>query len=541
MSKRFHWLMLCTLSVSVAFAMQVTYADWPSFRNGGDSQVPSNLPTSWSVTQGIAWQRELIGYGQSTPVVFEDKVYLAAVEGTMKDNCVIQCLDLKSGNELWKYSFESSNKAPSNYAASRAAPTPIVDADAIYSFFESGDVVAVDHAGKKLWDRNLTADYGKFENGHGLGASPAQAKGHLILNIEHKGPSYLLALDNKTGKTIWKTDRPSSSSWSSPIVVDEQGGQTVIVSSAGTVIAYDAVTGTQRWDVGGLDGNSVPSPTIHGSKLLVGARLPEFADENGGGSQSNCCINLAKMVEGKPEFLWRAEKVTSDYASPVVCGDCAYYISKAGILYCLDVNSGKAHYSKRLGTQCWGTPIVSQDRIYFFGKDGKTLVLKSGTEYEVLATNELWDPANPPKPETYVEGTRSERRGTTEGGAAVEGSSASSGRPSGNRGGAGRPGGPGGAGGLGGGMMAMLAAADKNGDGVLSAEEIPVDFKPMLARIDKNGDGSVDKDEMKATAESFAARRADSATEARDPIVYGAVASEGKILVRTGTRLYCIQ
>ena len=90
-------------------------------------------------------------------------------------------------------------------------------------------------------------------------------------------------------------------------------------------------------------------------------------------------------------------------------------------------------------------------------------------------------------------------------------------------------------------MVAMLAAADKNGDGALSAEEIPVDFKPMLARIDKNADGSLDKDEMKAMTESFAARRADSASEARDPIVYGAVASGGKILIRTGTRLYCIE
>lgn len=539
MSKRFSRLLAYSLCVGLSVSAQFAFADWPSFRNGGASQVASNLPTSWSSTQGIAWQRELIGYGQSTPVVRGGKIYLAAVEGVMKDNCVIQCLDMKSGNELWKHSFETSNKAPSNYAASRAAPTPIVDNDAFYAFFESGDVVAVDHTGKRLWHRNLTADYGKFENGHGLGASPVQAKGHLILNIEHKGPSYLVALDNKTGATVWKTDRPSSSSWSSPIVVDEQGSETVIVSSAGTVMAYNAASGTKLWEIGGLDGNSVPSPTIHGSKLLVGARLPEFADENGGGGQSNCCINLAKLTEGKPEFLWRAEKVTSDYASPVVCGDCAYYISKAGILFCLDVNSGKSHYSKRLGTQCWGTPIVSQDRIYFFGKDGKTLVLKSGIEYEVLATNQLWDSANPPKPETYVEGTRSERRGTTVEGQPAEGSSASLGSPSGNRG-SGR-GGPGGAGGPGGGMMAMLAAADKNGDGALSAEEIPVDFKPMLARIDKNGDGSLDKDEMKAMAESFAARRADSASEARDPIVYGAVASEGKILIRTGTRLYCIQ
>ncbi len=527
-----------TLAMAVAFSSHCVLADWPSFRNGGSSHVVSGLPLTWSATQGVSWERELIGYGQSTPVIYDGRVYLSAVEGKMKDNCVIQCLDLASGKELWQFSFESANKALSNYAASRAAPTPIVDGNAIYAFFESGDVVAVDHAGQKRWHRNLTADYGKFENGHGLGASPAQAGDCMILNIEHKGPSYLLALDNKTGATVWKTDRPSSSSWSSPIVVDEQGAGTVIVSSAGSVIAYDAATGAKRWDLGGLDGNSVPSPTLDGSKLLVGARLPEFADENGGGTPSNCCINLAKMVDGRPDFLWRAEKVTSDYASPVVCGDCAYYVSKAGVLHCLDLDSGKVHYSKRLGTQCWGTPIVSQDRIYFFGKDGRTVVLKSGTAYEVVATNELWDPANPPKPETYVEGSRSERRAPTEGGTSVEGGSESVG-PSGNRP-SGR-GGPSGAGGPGGGMMSMLAAADKNGDGVLSTEEIPVDFKPMLARIDKNGDGSLDKDEMKAMAESFAARRADSASEARDPIVYGAVASGGKILIRTGTRLYCIE
>ena len=537
MSKYNSWHLTLAIAMGGFCCGTEATADWPSFRNGGASQIDSILPTTWSASQGIAWQRELIGYGQSTPVVRGGKVYLSAVEGPMKDNCVILCLDLKNGEELWKFSFESSNKAPSNYAASRAAPTPIVDNDAVYSFFESGDVVAIDHSGKKRWHRNLTADYGKFENGHGLGASPALAKDHLILNIEHKGSSYLLAIDNKTGATTWKTDRPSSSSWSSPIVVNASDKQTVIVSSAGSVMAYDATTGAQLWDVGGLDGNSVPSPTVHGSMLLVGARLPEFAEEGSAGSQSNCCINLSKMVEGKPEFLWRAEKVTSDYASPVVCGDCAYYISKAGILYCLDVNSGKAHYSKRLGTQCWGTPIVSQDRIYFFGKDGKTLVLKSGSQYELLATNELWHPANPPKPETYTEATRAERSGSGE---SSDGRSADSGRPS-NR----RAGGPGesrgGAVGPGGGMMGMLTAADKNGDGILGAEEIPVDFRPMLARIDKNGDGSLDKDEMKAMADSFAARRADSATEARDPIVYGAVASDGKILIRTGTRLYCIQ
>jgi outer membrane protein assembly factor BamB len=521
MNKLLRRMFLCSCMAISAACTPFANADWPSFRNGGASHTTDALPLKWSSSDGIAWQTELIGYGQSTPVIYGGKIYVTSVEGTMKDNCVLQCLDLKSGKALWRFTLEAANKAASNYAASRAAPTPIVDASGVYAFFESGDVVSVDHAGTKRWHRNLTADYGKFENGHGLGASPAVFDGRLIVNIEHKGPSYLLALDMRSGTTIWKSDRPSSSSWSSPIAATIGDKSMVIVSSAGTVTAYDPITGGQLWQVGGLDGNSVPSPTLHGSKLLVGARLPEFADENSG-APSNCCIDMGSPAKTSPDVVWRAEKVTSDYASPVVSHGCAYYINKAGVVYCLDIETGKTHYAKRLGTQCWGTPIATQDRIYFFGKDGKTLVLKSGPQYEVIATNELWDAANPPKPETYVEAVRSERStGDTR---------ASTGR-----------GGPGGASPNGGGMLSMLKAADKDGDGILSTDEVPGDFKPMMARIDTNADGRLDESEMKAMAESFAARRANSASEARDPIVYGAVASDGRLVIRTGTRLYCIQ
>jgi len=510
--------------------------DWTSFRNGGASQSTSKLPMRWSATEGIAWQKELIGYGQSCPVILGDEVFVTAVEGPMKDKCIIQCLDLNNGTEKWRVSIDTAIKATSNYSASRAAPTPLVDANAVYAFFESGDFVAVDHSGKQLWHRNLTADYVPFENNHGLGSSPAMSVEHLIVNIEHKGPSFVLALNKLTGLTAWKSERPSSSSWSSPIVVTHAGKEQVVVSSGGSVSAYDASTGNALWDVNGFDGNSVPSPTLHGSSLLVGARLPEFADENR--SQSNCCIDLNKISGGLPTVAWRAEKVTSDYASPVVCGDCTYFISKAGILSCVDIASGELLYSKRLGTQCWSTPVVAADLVYFFGKDGKTQIIRSGREFDVVASNDLWDSASPPKPETYVEGVRSLRSTSdnaisppnqTGGANATDGPN----RTTGGRGG--RGGGPGA------GMLAGLASADKNGDGILTSDEIPPEVKPLLSRVDADGNGSLDQAEIRAMADSFAARRSDSETAARDPIVYGAVASNGKILIRTGTRLYCIQ
>ena len=167
--------------------------------------------------------------------------------------------------------------------------------------------------------------------------------------------------------------------------------------------------------------------------------------------------------------------------------------------------------------------------VYFFGKDGKTVILRAGEAFEQVSVNNLWEEEHPPKPESYVEYSGSGPSGEREG-AGGDSEDRGDGESRGRRG----------RGGPGGGMLAGLLAGDKNADGILEADEISADFKPMLARIDTNQDGKLDADELKAMAESFAARRADSQASARDPIVYGAVASQGRILVRTGTRLYCI-
>ncbi len=508
------------LLVSLNFGL-AAHSEWTSFRSGGESRATGELPLRWNPQEGIAWQFELPGYGQSTPIILQDRVYVTAVEGTQKEFCLVLCYDLISGEELWRYEFQSANPSPSNYMASRAAPTPTVDERGLYAFFETGDVLAVNLQGEKLWHRELTADYGKFDNNHGLGASPTHNATHVFLNIEHRGPSYLLALDKLSGETSWKVERESGSSWSSPIVAEVNGAEHLIVSSGGSVAAYNVQDGSQLWSLDGLDGNTVPSPTLVNSKLFIGARLPEFAAE--GSVRSNCCIDLSKLGAEGPEVLWRAEKAVSDYCSPVQVGNVTYFVNKGGLLYCVDSLSGKLHYVKRLGTDCWGTPIVAGDLVYFFGKDGKTQVLKASSEYQLVASNHLWDESSPPKPEHYLEYVGG---GHGHSGAGAEGGNAKR-RDSG--------------GGAGGGMMAALMAGDANGDGILQADEISSDFKPMLARVDTNQDGSLDADEIKAMAASFAARRANSQASARDPIVYGVAATQGAIIIRTGTRLYCIQ
>ncbi len=507
--------------LAMSLVPSISHADWTSFRNGGSSAIDGSLPSRWGPEEGIAWQLELPGYGQATPVVVGDHVYVTAVIGPMKDVCAVVCLSLKDGSEIWRQEIEASAKAASNYMASRAAPTPVADENGVYAFFESGDFLAISASGEKLWHRNLSEELGKFENNHGLGSSPSQNESHLFLNLEHKGPSYLVAINKSSGKIDWKADRPSGSSWSSPVVMDHDGRSLVLVSSAGSLTAYGADDGAQLWAIDGLEGNTVPSPTPHGKHVYVGARLPEFAEE--GSVRANCCIDLTTMTAGKPTVSWRADRAISDYASPVAIGQQVYFINKVGVLTCVDGKSGKTLYRKRLSGESWATPIAAGGRLYCFAKDGTTQVIEAGESYSLVSTNRLWDSENAPKPEHYVEnsggghGHGAPRDEEPE----SEGASASQ-----------RPGG---------GMVAAMMRGDKDGDGSLAADEIPADFKPMLARIDTNGDGALDAAELKAMAESFAARRASSRSSARDPIVYGAIASGESILVRTGTRLYCIR
>ncbi len=498
----------------------IAMASWDSFRDGGSSESASPLPLHWTPGSGIRWQRERPGYGQSSPVARDGRVYVSAVIGPEKDECCVVSLELSTGNQRWMQKIDATATAPSDYMHARAAPTPVVDGHRVYAFFESGDLMAVDRNGALCWQRSLTEAYGPFENGHGLGSSPAQTPDTIILNIEHRGPSYLIAIDKATGQTRWKVARDSSMSWTSPVVVERGGDQVVVVSSGGSVKGYRAETGESLWSLDGLSGNSVSSPTPAGDQLIIGARLPEFgttADAAG----SNLCLRLDRSSHGF-EVTWRASKAVCDYASPIVAGKCVYLLTKIGVLHCLDRETGASHYSARLGTQCWATPIVANERLYFFGKDGRTRVVQAGPRFAILATNDLWDQEAPPKPESYTETSRasSSENGVPSRGSADRRRQAN---PSSR-----------------GGMVAALLENDADGDGVLSSDEIPNQFRSVLQRIDTNGDGALDQEEMKAMAASFRARRAGSRESSRDPIVYGVAATDGSIVIRTGTRLYAI-
>jgi len=484
---------------------------WSSFRNNGASSVVTgNLPLHWSPVEGITWQRELPGYGQSSPVLWGDIVFLTSVEGPQKETAALHAIDLSTGDQLWSCEVSTTQQAPSSHAVARAAPTPAVDAHRVYGFFESGDVLAVSHEGALHWKRSLTAEFGEVQNHHGLGTSPAQSDDALFLNIQHKGPSYLIALDKATGETRWKVDRPSGMSWSSPIVVPQGQRELIVVSSTGSAQAYDADSGETVWTLEDVSGNSIASPLMVQDRLYLAAAMSDF-DVAGHAARSNCCVKL--LGDGGYEVAWRAERALCDYASPVVCGDSIYYINRAGVLHSLDAETGTEQYVKRLGGPCWATPIAAGDRIYVFGKNGETTVLRAGAEFEVLAMNRLWDPDSAPAPESYVETTGGPRHGAAEGGPPRQRRD----------------------------LAARLLEHDANQDGKIQADELPEDQRRLLAAGDTNADGVLDSGELTALAEQSRQRRQSGTQGPHDPVVYAAIAGQDAIIVRTGTRLYCIR
>jgi outer membrane protein assembly factor BamB len=383
-------MLVLTLAL-VLTAPPVPADTWPGFRGDGSGHTAArDLPLTWSSKENIAWRVPLPGYGQSSPVVWNEHVYLTAIDGPEKEKLFALALNAKSGQVVWSNEFPASRKGKNNPMMSRAAPTPVVDADGVYMLFESGDLFAFSHDGQKRWHRSLADDHGELKNNHGLGSSPAQDAQRIFIQVDHFGPSYLLSVDKKTGKDVWKAERPQFPGWTSPVVTDWNGRPAVIASGGTTVIAYDAASGKELARLEGLTGLNIPSVCPSGGLLAVGAGENRMKPDLAASSRSNCLVRLGTKEGTAFETLWGTKKVVSGTASPVIHDGRVYFVSKSGFVHCLDVKTGEELYAERLEDTPWATPIVAGPYIYFFGKSGITTVLKSGPEFDKVAVNRLW-------------------------------------------------------------------------------------------------------------------------------------------------------
>lgn len=402
--------------------------------------------------------------------------------------------DADSGETVWEFPLSTSSPEASWFAESRAAPTPAADESGIFAFFEGGDLVALTHRGELRWHRSLSRDYGAFESVHGVGASLAQTEDGILVLVDHNGPSYLLSVDKATGQNLWKTDRSSRISWTTPIVAKLQDREQVIVSSNGSVDGYDLATGNRLWSLEEISGNTIASPVAVGNRLFIGAK----------GEKSSFCLEFPEdAAVGEYQLLWQNDSENCNYASPLAYQNNLYTVDRKGVIHCLDQNTGESRFAEKISDVCWASPLAIEDHIYFFAKNGFTTVIKTGPKFEEVAVNALWDANQPPSPESYIQNP-------------PENSISS---PT---------------------FVDRLTGADKNKDGLIAKNELPESMQRSFGRIDTSGNGFIDPEEIEAVEERVT-NNANVSSVYDDPILYGFAVSNRTIYARTGTRLYCIR
>ena len=371
------------LAAMLAFAGQAsgeTPTDsWPGFRGDGSSaSAATGLPLSWSAEKNIAWTAPLAGVGQSSPVIHRGAVYTTSVSGANKEALHVQRFDLADGAEKWARRFESSAPEELSDYRGMASPTPVVDDRAVYAFFESGDLVAIDPDGTKLWRRSVTTEFGPIGGNHGLGSSPTQTKTAVIIVVDHEGQSYIAAFAKTDGSLLWKTDRDTGVAWASPMIVERDGSQMILVSAAGEVAAYAPDTGEALWQFDGVTGNNVPSASVSRDWMLV-------ASNRKGG----CAAIRLDGTTAPTSVAWKSSDASSNFGSPLAHDGRGYFVNKAGVLFCHSLETGDLLFDARLPDSTWASPLAIGDRVCFFSTDGTTTVIKAADEFDVLAENKL--------------------------------------------------------------------------------------------------------------------------------------------------------
>jgi outer membrane protein assembly factor BamB len=260
-------------------ATSLAGADWPGFRGATGSGVSpdSGLPVKWSATDNLRWVTKLPGRANSSPAVIGDRVYLTTA--TDDDTLQVLALAASSGEKVWTRSVGSGKLrtfgAEELYAHrhNSATPTPAADEGHVWAFFGTGLLVCLDRDGNVRWEKNLTTEYGEYDVRFGMASSPRLWGENLYLTCLQKGPSYVVALDKRSGKEVWKKERSfpaeddGPDAYSSPVLLKENGKVALIVAGSDHVNAYDTRSGAQLWFSGGLKvdsayGRIICSPAV---------------------------------------------------------------------------------------------------------------------------------------------------------------------------------------------------------------------------------------------------------------------------------------
>jgi len=413
---------ILTLSTAARAGEEPQPADhfWPQWRGPEMTGVAphGDPPVQWSETENVAWKVEVPGSGLSSPIVWADRVYLqtavpqgekleaaAGLEDWQADGreiykgqayqpsqrlqqFVVLAIDRKSGETIWRRVVHEAQPRegvhPTNSWASASLTT---DGEHLVSFFGSRGLYVLDMEGELLWQKDL----GEMETrrGWGEGASPALHGDRIVVNWDHEGQSFIVALDLDSGRELWRRQRDEVSTWFTPLVVETDGATQVVTTGAEHVQAYDLESGATLWSGPGLTLNAIPTPVAANGRVYL---------TSGFRGQALMAVDLAKAegdLEAAGAILWRHDQDTPYVPSPLLYRGTLYLTKGLGnILTSLNAADGRVNYGPvRLESLkgLYASPVAASGHIYFADRDGTTVVLAHGSEPEVLAVNRLDD------------------------------------------------------------------------------------------------------------------------------------------------------
>ncbi len=376
---------MIALAGLVATGISSTASEWTEFRGPtgqGHSDV-KNLPLKWSATQHVTWKTP-VDSGWSSPVLSDGKIFFTTAKKA-SDGIGLHAVavDEKTGRKVWDSPVLTVAIAKMHKKNSHASPTPIIENGRLYVHFGPNGTACLDLKGKVIWKQTSLV----YSPQHGNGGSPILVDDKLIFNCDAREDPFIVALDKATGKVLWKTPRKSDAkskfSFSTPLLIVVKGQKQVISPGSGVVYALNPDDGKIIWEVFYGQGYSVVPRPVYGHGMIYLST---------GFNQANV---LAIRPDGHGDVTsthvaWKVSRSCPKTPSLLLVGDELYMVDDSGIASCLNAKSGEIYWSERLeGGGHSASPMSAGGRIYFQSEAGKTVIVKAGKKFEVLAENDV--------------------------------------------------------------------------------------------------------------------------------------------------------
>ena len=390
---------------------------WAQFRGPGALGVQDGkgIPDTWGTNRNVAWTTEIPGYGWSSPIVWDDRIFVTSVvkDGSVETprkglyfggerpvpsqeshHWMVFCLDRTTGRKLWEKEVHHGAPAGSLHLKNTyASETPVTDGERVYAYFGNLGLFCLSFDGTELWSKRFGAF--KIRNGWGTAASPVLHGDRIYIVNDNEEKSFLVALDKRTGEEAWRWDRAEKSNWATPYVWENSLRTEIITPGRQRVRSHD-LNGKLLWEFGGMSSIVIPTPfskfgLLYVASGYVGDKLrPVFAIRPGASGD----ISLSDSETNSTFIAWCHKTAAPYNPSPLVYGEHFYVLFDFGFLSCHDAKSGREIYGKqRINTEgtsgFTASPWAHNGKIYCLSEDGDTFVIQAGPEYRLLHKNSL--------------------------------------------------------------------------------------------------------------------------------------------------------